>query len=61
MDGWGRVMAMGIRAGLRWMGIALAGLAWVGQAAGFQAVPFPDFTRGQWMYRKNEFALGDDY
>lgn len=28
---------------------------------GFQTVPFPDFTGGQWMYRKNEFALGDEY
>lgn len=22
---------------------------------------FPDFTRGRWMKRKNDFALGDDY
>ena len=29
--------------------------------AGFQPVTFPDFTRGQWMYRKNEFATGGDY
>ena len=28
---------------------------------GFQTVPFPDFTGGQWMYRKNEFAINDDY
>ncbi|HXD77864.1 MAG TPA: Gfo/Idh/MocA family oxidoreductase [Puia sp.] len=29
--------------------------------AGFQPMPFPDFTHGNWMYRKNDFALGDDY
>jgi predicted dehydrogenase len=29
--------------------------------AGFQTVEFPDFTSGQWMYRKNDFALGDEY
>ncbi len=29
--------------------------------AGFQPVPFPDFTGGQWMYRKNDFARDDDY
>lgn len=28
---------------------------------GFQTIPFPDFTSGQWMNRKNKFALGDDY
>lgn len=28
---------------------------------GFQTVPFPDFTGGQWMYRKNDFAIGDEY
>lgn len=28
---------------------------------GNQTVDFPDFTGGQWMYRKNEFALGDEY
>src|SRR5450432_535415 len=28
---------------------------------GNQAVEFPDFTSGQWMYRKNEFALTDEY
>ena len=28
---------------------------------GGESVPFPDFTKGQWMYRKNEFALGDSY
>jgi predicted dehydrogenase len=28
---------------------------------GFQTVEFPDFTSGQWMYRKNDFALGDEY
>jgi len=22
---------------------------------------FPDFTRGQWMRRRNDFAIGDDY
>ncbi len=28
---------------------------------GGESVEFPDFTQGQWMYRKNNFALGDDY
>ncbi|MEP6747048.1 MAG: Gfo/Idh/MocA family oxidoreductase [Bacteroidota bacterium] len=28
---------------------------------GNQTVDFPDFTSGQWMYRKNEFAQTDEY
>ena len=28
---------------------------------GHQAVEFPDFTGGQWMYRKPVFALNDEY
>jgi hypothetical protein len=28
---------------------------------GGETVEIPDFTQGQWMYRKNEFARGDDY
>lgn len=28
---------------------------------GNETVEFPDFTSGQWMYRKPVFALGDDY
>lgn len=28
---------------------------------GNQTVEFPDFTGGQWMYKKPTFALGDDY
>jgi predicted dehydrogenase len=28
---------------------------------GHQTVEFPDFTGGQWMYRKPVFALNDDY
>ncbi len=28
---------------------------------GGQSVPFPDFTQGQWMHRKNEFAIDDSY
>jgi len=28
---------------------------------GNQTVDFPDFTSGQWMYRKNNFALTDEY
>lgn len=28
---------------------------------GNQTVPFPDFTGGQWMYRKPVFALNDEY
>lgn len=28
---------------------------------GNETVEFPDFTSGQWMYRKNDFALNDQY
>jgi predicted dehydrogenase len=28
---------------------------------GGETMEFPDFTQGQWMYRKNDFALGDLY
>jgi predicted dehydrogenase len=28
---------------------------------GGESVDFPDFTNGRWMYRKNDFALGDTY
>jgi predicted dehydrogenase len=28
---------------------------------GGETVDFPDFTQGQWMFRKNTFALNDDY
>jgi predicted dehydrogenase len=28
---------------------------------GGETVDFPDFTQGQWMYRKNNFAINDDY
>lgn len=28
---------------------------------GNETIDFPDFTGGQWMYRKPVFALGDDY
>lgn len=28
---------------------------------GGETIEFPDFTKGQWMYRKNEFAIGDLY
>jgi hypothetical protein len=28
---------------------------------GGETVDFPDFTGGKWMYRKNDFALNDDY
>jgi predicted dehydrogenase len=28
---------------------------------GNETVDFPDFTGGQWMYRKNDFALNDQY
>jgi hypothetical protein len=28
---------------------------------GGETVDFPDFTQGQWMYRKNNFALDDSY
>ena len=30
-------------------------------AKGSQPVEFPDFTGGKWVWRKSEFALGDDY
>jgi len=28
---------------------------------GNETVEFPDFTGGQWMYRKNDFALNDEF
>lgn len=28
---------------------------------GGESVEFPDFTKGQWMYRKNDFAVDDTY
>lgn len=28
---------------------------------GGETVEFPDFTKGQWMHRKNTFAVNDDY
>jgi hypothetical protein len=28
---------------------------------GNQTIEFPDFTGGQWMFRKNNFARNDDY
>lgn len=28
---------------------------------GGDSVEFPDFTQGKWMYRKNTFAINDDY
>jgi len=28
---------------------------------GGETIEFPDFTKGQWMYRKNDFALNDSY
>jgi predicted dehydrogenase len=30
-------------------------------ALGNETVDFPDFTSGQWMYRKNDFAVNDEY
>lgn len=30
-------------------------------ALGGQSVAFPDFTKGKWMYNKNNFALSDDF
>ena len=29
--------------------------------SGGESVEFPDFTNGQWMYRKNQFAIDDSY
>jgi predicted dehydrogenase len=40
---------------------AIAPLSEASIESGFQTVPFPDFTGGQWMFRKNEFARGDEY
>ena len=28
---------------------------------GYQTVDFPDFTNGQWMYRKPKFGIGDEF
>ena len=28
---------------------------------GNETVEFPDFTSGNWMYRKNDFAATDEY
>ena len=30
-------------------------------ALGSEPVEFPDFTKGKWMHRKQEFALDDSY
>jgi predicted dehydrogenase len=30
-------------------------------ALGGETMEFPDFTKGQWMHRKNNFAVSDDY
>jgi hypothetical protein len=40
---------------------AISPLSEVSVEGGGRPVDFPDFTRGQWMYRKNDFALGDDF
>lgn len=29
--------------------------------SGGDSIEFPDFTQGKWMYRKNTFAINDDY
>ena len=28
---------------------------------GNETIDFPDFTNGQWMYRKNNFVLNDEF
>ncbi|NQV73080.1 Gfo/Idh/MocA family oxidoreductase [bacterium] len=40
---------------------AISPLSEASVAAGSAPQAFPDFTRGQWMKRKQDFALGDDY
>jgi predicted dehydrogenase len=41
--------------------LAITALSEQSIAAGSSAVSFPDFTRGRWMRKKNEFAVGDVY
>jgi hypothetical protein len=40
---------------------AITPLSEMSIASGNQTVEFPDFTSGQWMYRKNRFALNDAF
>jgi len=40
---------------------AIAPLSEASIARGGEPVEFPDFTGGQWMYRKNNFAVDDSY
>lgn len=40
---------------------AIAPLSEASIRMGGQSAEFPDFTKGQWMYRKNEFAKDDSY
>jgi predicted dehydrogenase len=40
---------------------AIAPLSEASIELGNQTVEFPDFTGGQWMYKKNNFALTDEY
>ncbi|TAD86310.1 MAG: gfo/Idh/MocA family oxidoreductase [Bacteroidetes bacterium] len=40
---------------------AITPLSEVSIETGNATVDFPDFTSGQWMYRKNDFALDDSY
>ncbi|NNF05051.1 MAG: Gfo/Idh/MocA family oxidoreductase [Rhodothermales bacterium] len=40
---------------------AITPLSEISIAAGGALVHFPDFTRGRWMTRKPDFALGDEY
>lgn len=41
--------------------LAITALSEQSIASGSSAVAFPDFTRGRWMRKKNEFAAGDTY
>ena len=40
---------------------AITPLSEMSIALGNQTVEFPDFTSGQWMYRKSRFALNDEF
>ncbi len=40
---------------------AITPLSEMSVETGNQTVDFPDFTSGQWMYRKNNFALNDEF
>ncbi len=55
----GAPMPIDVYDGATWL--AITPLSEASIAAGGQPQAFPDFTRGRWTMRKNEFALGDDF